>query len=392
MLYCKSLLLVVGTLSFLTLHTVQIRVLMKEWDLGQATTISLTTDGKSWYLASVGEPEKPVYAVEKDTCLITIVNGCVAIDGRRMRTQALCVVSSGQEWSLHDGVDTQKIILEPCIMLVKEGDKLLLISIIDLEIYVEGVIRWESWPGWPLEMNKVCAVLARTYALYHLIKARNAASSPKKMMWYDVCGTNAHQTYKGKHRHTALQEAVQATKGQILTFEKKPIIAMYDACCGGIIPAHVTGFNFSHAPYLARTAACTYCRQCKAYEWQIVYSESAFQALLQEFLYPLKTIKEFVEPRYDQAGQLLSIKVTDGATNVVLAGKALYNKCKDIKSFCYDISKKKNKIVVEGKGLGHHVGLCQWGARAMVRKGFTMPDILQFYYPQTTLMVVKHLL
>ena len=43
-------------------------------------------------------------------------------------------------------------------------------------------------------------------------------------------------------------------------------------------------------------------------------------------------------------------------------------------------------MTIEGKGHGHHMGLCQWGAREMVRLGWEYEDILEFYYPDTQLM------
>lgn len=47
---------------------------------------------------------------------------------------------------------------------------------------------------------------------------------------------------------------------------------------------------------------------------------------------------------------------------------------------------KKKKIIFKGVGFGHHLGLCQWGAREMVRDGWDYKRVLQFYYPDTYLM------
>ena len=37
-----------------------------------------------------------------------------------------------------------------------------------------------------------------------------------------------------------------------------------------------------------------------------------------------------------------------------------------------------------GRGYGHGVGLCQWGAKAMAEQGYSARQILEFYYPGTT--------
>jgi stage II sporulation protein D len=38
-----------------------------------------------------------------------------------------------------------------------------------------------------------------------------------------------------------------------------------------------------------------------------------------------------------------------------------------------------------GRGYGHGVGMCQWGAKGMAEQGHTARQILGFYYPGTTL-------
>jgi len=64
----------------------------------------------------------------------------------------------------------------------------------------------------------------------------------------------------------------------------------------------------------------------------------------------------------------------------------MYRLCKDVRSFCYTIKKDGDNFVFEGKGFGHHVGVCQWGVRTMVKKGFMCKEILDYYYPGTELM------
>ena len=44
-----------------------------------------------------------------------------------------------------------------------------------------------------------------------------------------------------------------------------------------------------------------------------------------------------------------------------------------------------NCKILEGKGWGHGVGLCQIGAAVMATKGYTYDQILQHYYPNSTL-------
>ena len=87
----------------------------------------------------------------------------------------------------------------------------------------------------------------------------------------------------------------------------------------------------------------------------------------------------------DKAG-LVEEVIIHARKKITLAGKKVYNLLKEVKSFCYSITRKKNKIILNGRGYGHHLGLCQWGAREMVRDGWDYKKILLFYFPQTKLM------
>jgi stage II sporulation protein D len=49
----------------------------------------------------------------------------------------------------------------------------------------------------------------------------------------------------------------------------------------------------------------------------------------------------------------------------------------------FDLSIKSDSVVLTGKGFGHGVGFCEWGAIALSRKGWNYKDILQHYYPGT---------
>jgi len=67
----------------------------------------------------------------------------------------------------------------------------------------------------------------------------------------------------------------------------------------------------------------------------------------------------------------------------------MYAWFKQIKSQVYTVKKEGDEIVFEGKGYGHHFGLCQWGARAMINSGTSYRDTLRFYYPGVTFMKIE---
>ena len=60
-----------------------------------------------------------------------------------------------------------------------------------------------------------------------------------------------------------------------------------------------------------------------------------------------------------------------------------------IKSTLFDIACDNNKIVVKGKGYGHGVGMSQYGAVEMAKKGNNYKDIIGFYFPGTNIEKIK---
>jgi len=265
-----------------------------------------------------------------------------------------------------------------CIMSYK--DTIVCINQVELEDYVTAVLKTESWPGWPLEVNKVFAIACRTYAAYKKLEAR------RNKQPYDVKNSNVHQTYKGRHDLPVLRDAVEQTRGVVLGFEAKPILAMFDCCCGGIIPAHIADFDFSKVPYLARTYACTYCKQSSLYSWQVSYEQAVFEAIVKSHKQEISRLFDIHIMQKDKAGLVAEVRLRGPRTQIIISGKKLYSMLKEIKSFSFDVYKKSGKIIFTGRGFGHHLGLCQWGARQMIRDGWGYKSILRYYYPGTRFM------
>jgi stage II sporulation protein D len=263
--------------------------------------------------------------------------------------------------------------------LMRDGERVLLINNVDLEEYVCGVLRTESWPGWPVEVNKVFAITSRSYVMAQIKMAR------KKKLPYHVKNTNEHQTYQGMHNSLDLREAVDQTNGMFLMYDGEPVLAMFDASCGGIITAHIEDFDFGKAEYLKRPYACKHCKKTKRYLWRAEFNCAKFYRHIEEQV-GVKGIKDVKISRKDRAGLVKEVAVKTANKEGTLTGQQFYKMFKEVKSFHFDMKKKSDRIIISGRGYGHHMGMCQWGAREMVRDGWGYKRILQFYYPGTQLM------
>lgn len=316
-----------------------------------------------------GEQRKKMVSRMKEL-IITHKHDHFYINGKKIHGTQLMVASDV------DHISCAHKTYKGLLWLVKHGTQILLINCLAIEDYVYSVLRTEGWPGWPLEVNKVLAIASRTYVVSMMLNAKKA----KRI--YHVKNTNEHQTYSGVHSSAIIKRAVQETCGVFLSYDNKPIVAMFDACCGGVIPAHIHGIDFDDAPYLARDYACTHCKRCNIYSWQAAYALDEFERLLQKQVPTLKKFRSLTITHHDKAG-LVQEAIVHGSDTAMITGKKLYSLVPAVKSFCFSVKKNQKQIMFKGRGYGHHVGLCQWGAREMVRDGWDYRRILQFYYPNT---------
>jgi stage II sporulation protein D len=361
---------------FYSLFSYQVRVLLHKATSTEESAFKLMHK-KGFKITSVTHPDISE-TFEGEVLNFEIKKGILWVNGRKVIAPSLKIVGSTHEPFNYEGKNYGGFFI-----VIQKNKHVYIINSIDLEEYVCSVLGSESWPGWPLEVNKVFAITCRSYVVAQIMEAR------AKKRIFDIKCTNLHQTYKGLHTFNVLQQAVNETRGIIMTHKKKPIFAMYDCCCGGIIPSKLQGVDFKAAPYLARPYACTFCKECKLYSWKVTYKVTDFEKLLEDHLQKKITIKEVKISKKDGAEivQEMSLKTT--RSWIYLTGKKIYSLCKEIKSFCFSVTKKAQEVIFEGRGYGHHLGLCQWGAWRMVKSGWDCRSILEFFYCDITFMHIE---
>ncbi|MDP3788198.1 MAG: SpoIID/LytB domain-containing protein [Candidatus Chromulinivorax sp.] len=264
--------------------------------------------------------------------------------------------------------------------LVRDDNAILLINSLDIDDYLLSVVHSEGWPGWPMEVNKALVVASRTYLVDKVLKANKAKRS------YHIVNSIKHQTYKGHHKFMQLKQAVDETRNVFISYKGEPIVAMFDSCCGGVIPAKIAGMDYKKHPYLARTKPCTYCKKYWIYDWKREFSKLELTEVFRKDHPDLQEITDIKITKKDPAGLVTQVLVSTKKTSFYVSGKKMYSLFPSIKSFCYVIKKKGKSYIFQGRGYGHHMGLCQWGSLGMVEDNWNYKKILEFYYPGTDFM------
>ncbi|MEX0940285.1 MAG: SpoIID/LytB domain-containing protein [Candidatus Babeliales bacterium] len=309
------------------------------------------------------------------TLKITFKNNALYLNNKKQVGDRIFIIPKNGLFSLQSSAYQGSLEIK-----VNNGEALL-INHISLEDYIYSVLKTESWPGWPLEVNKVLAVACRTYAVRMILEAQ----SVKRL--YDMTNNNTHQTYSGHHTTDILKQAVTQTKGIIISDGNEPILAMFDSCCGNILPSKTTHFDFSKAQYLARNYKCSYCKKYPIYSWQAEFPLTEFLQKVCPDWQNRRIAKVFLKK--DNAGIVKEVILKSGNQKKLIDGSIFYATFKEIKSYCFDVYKKNNMVRIKGRGYGHHIGLCQWGACEMIKRGFNYKRVLLFYYPKTVLTSIE---
>ncbi|MGM0500970.1 MAG: SpoIID/LytB domain-containing protein [Bacillota bacterium] len=264
------------------------------------------------------------------------------------------------------------------IKLLNNGETMTVINKVSLTDYLASVIGSEIDPNWSLEALKAQAVVARTYAL------RNLDANVSK--GYHLCNTIYSQSYKGHHVTTSkIYQAVEETKGEVLTYNQKLIHAVYHSNAGGET-AQGSIIWGGDTPYLQSVDSNDYV--APNYEWQKKYSSSKLKEILAEKEVKLTEIREIKLKDLGPSGRPGKV-VIEGAQQQISIDSSKFRFWLNLRSTKFTVTKLKTEFLFKGKGWGHGVGMSQWGAYQMAKEGYNYREILEHYY-QNTKLVKNH--
>jgi stage II sporulation protein D len=290
----------------------------------------------------------------------------------------------------------QRIIIEPLrdasvvvnnrrfrgnVVLMRTSDnRLTAVNSINIEDYVRGVLYHEVSHHWPMEAIKAQAVATRTYVLYAMAGATNKD--------YDVTNDIYSQVYGGKDSEryrTGL--AVTHTIGEVLVFKGKILPAYFHATCGGMTEDAKNLWDIDLAPLSG--VVCNFCQGSPHMKWKKNFRLKDIQDALNKHGYAVGPIKDLSIVDRNRSERIDHLKITsrDGK-EMLISGKDFREIMGPnvLKSNNYEISMQGYYVDLTGKGWGHGVGLCQWGARGMALQQFTYKQILSYYYPRAEMM------
>lgn len=343
------------------------------------------------------------------------------------------------------------------LVLVVEADRICAINRLPVEDYLISVISSEMKATSSPEFLKAHAVISRSWLLAQMEKRRQQNASgngffsfikkeDEMIRWYDrddhtifdVCADDHCQRYQGitKATNKHVEEAVRATRGQILMTGDEICDARFSKCCGGITEEFQYCWEDLKKPYLVSvydnscdlpgnpnglkrinseeefkewiySKPASFCNTddkkilsqvlndydqetSDFYRWNVEYTQEQIAKLINSKLkIELGDIIDLIPEERGKSGRICKLKII-GSKRTFTIGKELEIRRTLSKTHLYssafvverhDITNGvPQRFVLFGAGWGHGVGLCQIGAAVMGEQGYDYSSILLHYY------------
>jgi stage II sporulation protein D len=303
---------------------------------------------------------------------ITVVAGTsgLIVDGQLLRSDRLEVRGRDGELTINGLTVGGRVIVR------RLNDKLLAINELPLEDYVKGVVPSEMSAAWHPEALKVQAIATRTYALYKM--RQNARKD------FDVVSSIKDQVYLYRGRAAAgapAARAVDDTRDQVLAYRDEPILAVFSSTAAGQTEDAWNVWAVD-MPYL-KGVECPFDLNSPWYQWRTDVGLPMLEQRLRDEGFPVGVIANLAPATYTKAGRVIKVRILH-------SGGELYVKGDDLRrvlgytvlpSTQFDFNVDGLQVQFAGRGNGHGVGLCQWGAKELAERGYSTETILRYYYP-----------
>lgn len=268
-----------------------------------------------------------------------------------------------------------------------DGQKFDLISHLDLERYLLGVLPSEMPLSWPIEALKAQAVAARSFAV--------AVQRQRTQQEFDVESSVMDQAFEYSHEamNTAKWSdkanlALQATKGKILTGPKGlPMKAFYHSDCGGKTELAKRVWGGKADPPLSEVKSCPHGSESN---WKFEMTRRNLERQITRVL-GIKNESGLASVKLsnpNSSGRIDAVLLAFNDGFLLKISSQEFRRTigfSDIKSTNFHLVQKDGKLKFLGRGFGHGVGMCQHGAKNMAEQGKSYDEILEFYFPVSSL-------
>ena len=286
---------------------------------------------------------------------------------------------------------------ELAVHATREGG-VTIVNAVRIDDYLRGVLPLEMGAGdaTPASALEAQAIAARSYSLFYL--GRRAEQR------CDLLASTEDQVYGGMAVETpAGTRAVLTTRGIVATHRGRPIRANYCSTCGGMTEASDQAWRGERFPYLRRVkdrdaSGGALCSRSRLYRWKVRWARPQLEGIVLAHLpeevpearrVTLGRLRDLRIVERTSSGRVRTLEVrTEGGTFRVDGDRVRRVVRTPEDGLLYSTLWGKfrrtaddgGSIELEGGGYGHGVGMCQFGALELARRGASAEGILRHYY------------
>lgn len=340
----------------------------------------------------------------KTDCLVSLKGSSISLtvgENKFVTSDSLFIKIPDNETFLLEGTEYRGNLVLHC-----EEKTLLVVNFVDLESYLQSVIPTEIGQGrkkQDLESVKVQAIAARTFTYGKLLSKK--ATDGK----YDLLPTVMDQAYFGtKSENNTYRVAIAATNGMVGVFDSTLIEALYHSTCGGLTENSESVWGGKKISYL-QSVYCgddtsSFCGASPFFNWErtvdmkkhnLFFFRQIGKYVEKDPVHPIfkdKTVSRIEISGRDSSGRVLGLRILNKSGSEILAQgdyiRWLFpdSTGKILSSVWFDLDVQHSEtgeitqLHFKGRGYGHGLGICQWGAVGMSRRGYTYDQIFRFYY------------
>lgn len=355
----------------------------------------VTDDGDGSPVGAI--PAGAVWTVEPDSGGLVLVRVDGSRTGRHGGISAVSVTKG--KFAMADG---RRYRGRLNVVRARTGRGLTLINRVPLESYLAGVVGQELGPRRPNERQALLAqaVVSRTFALRN--RGRWEADG------FDATADTRDQVYLGVTGESPqVWDALRATTGQVLEYHGRLIDAFFHSTCGGRTADVGEVFSSAvRAPYLRSVSDASggghfYCESSPRFRWREEWDGQTLRTILTRTLAGVTTlngdsvprIRDVEVTRTTRSGRVGELRIRFAHGDVRISERQVRSVLRPapnrlllsaaFRAFVTREGDVVRRLVVEGRGAGHGVGMCQWGAIGRARAGQGYVKILTTYFPGT---------
>lgn len=244
----------------------------------------------------------------------------------------------------------------------------------ELEEYLAGVVAAQMPLEYEMEALKAQAVIARTTLRAAQEQGTEPPQSLNKEELLKLWGEEGYL-----ENYQKAMEAVAATREIVITYEGAYPYAAFHAVSAGKTRSAAEALGNEQMPWLAGTDSM-----------QDIPAEDYLKVTFfdkKDFARRLITVFGDITVSDENPLQDLELTARDSAeyvTKVTCQGQEVtgeeFRSALELPSACLYLKEVEGKIRIVTKGLGHGLGMSQYGANAMAKQGSSFQEILKTYF------------